>query len=128
MIRASLLPVSSAMAATASLIVPMSPFFVLPPVTPQSMRMCCGPSLLGTVIRKKSPKPTRYIRMRSLPLPTLLLMALPALLLVALPGVLLLALLGALLFLLAFLLFFCAAMSRSSVYQREIHLEAFRIF
>src|SRR6478672_10976800 len=43
----------------------MSPFFVLPGVTPQSIRMCCGPSFVGTVMRKKSPKPTRYIRIRS---------------------------------------------------------------
>src|ERR1051325_9526024 len=115
MMRASLLPVSSAMSATASLIVPMSPFFVVPPVTPQSMRMCCGPAALGTVIRKKSPKPTRYMRMRSWPLPAPLFMALA----------------GALLFWLAFLLgllfFFCAAMSRSSLHQREIHLEVLRI-
>src|SRR5882724_8644088 len=55
------------MCATASLIVPMSPFFVLPGVTPQSMTMCCGPSSVGTVMRKKSPKPTRYIRIRSSP-------------------------------------------------------------
>src|SRR6185369_7356218 len=45
----------------------MSPFFVLPGVTPQSIRMCCGPSSVGTVMRKKSPKPTRYIRIRSSP-------------------------------------------------------------
>src|SRR6185369_16535333 len=45
----------------------MSPFFVLPGVTPQSIRMCCGPFSVGTVMRKKSPKPTRYIRIRSSP-------------------------------------------------------------
>src|SRR5438270_8132674 len=67
MISASFLPVSAAMSATASLIVPMSPFFVLPGVTPQSIRMCCGPSAVGTVNRKKSPNPTRYMRMRSSP-------------------------------------------------------------
>src|SRR6185436_19116322 len=43
----------------------MSPFFVLPGVTPQSIRMCCGPSPVGTVMRKKSPKPTRYMRIRN---------------------------------------------------------------
>src|SRR5436190_23571434 len=67
MMSASLLFVSAAMCATASLIVPISPFLVWPGVTPQSIRMCCGPSSLGTVTRKKSPKPTRYIRMRSSP-------------------------------------------------------------
>src|SRR6185369_16549861 len=45
----------------------MSPFFVLPGVTPQSIRIWCGPSSVGTVMRKKSPKPTRYIRIRSSP-------------------------------------------------------------
>src|SRR5437879_634776 len=67
MMSASFFPVSLAMCATASLMVPMSPFFVFPGVTPQSIRMCCGPSSLGTVTRKKSPKPTRYIRMRNSP-------------------------------------------------------------
>src|SRR2546427_462147 len=67
MMSASFLSVSSAICATASLIVPMSPFFVLPGVTPQSIRMCCGPSSAGTVTRKKSPKPTRYIRIRNSP-------------------------------------------------------------
>src|SRR5262245_39642425 len=65
MMSASFFPVSLAMCATASLIVPMSPFFVAPGVTPQSIRMCCGPSSAGTVTRKKSPKPTRYIRTRN---------------------------------------------------------------
>ncbi len=32
--------------------------------TPQSIRMCLGPVPVGTVTRKKSPKPTRYIRTR----------------------------------------------------------------
>src|ERR1041385_663146 len=102
MIRASLFFVSAAMSATAALIVPMSPFFVLPGVQPQSIRMCCGSSSVGTVIRKKSPKPTRYIRMRSPPLPF---------------------------FLAAFFLaaVFFAAMSLS-VDQGEIHLEAFGVF
>ena len=28
------------------------------------MTMCCGPPVEGTVTKKKSPKPTRYIRIR----------------------------------------------------------------
>src|SRR5258708_38235875 len=32
--------------------------------TPQSIRMCLGPASVGTVTKKKSPKPTRYIRTR----------------------------------------------------------------
>src|SRR4051812_43082884 len=65
MISASLDFVSSAMWRTAALMVAMSPLPVLPRVTPQSMRICCGPSFDGMVTRKKSPKPTRYIRIRS---------------------------------------------------------------
>src|SRR5262249_34282862 len=52
---------------TAALMVAMSPLPVFPFVTPQSIRMCCGPSGDGTVTRKKSPKPTRYMRTRNSP-------------------------------------------------------------
>src|SRR5258706_3804743 len=40
-----------------------------PACTPQSIRMCWGPApaFVGTVRRKKSPKPIRYIRTRSPP-------------------------------------------------------------
>src|SRR3954471_8173793 len=37
--------------------------------TPQSIRMWAGPSLPGTVSRKKSPKPMRYMRTRIPSLP-----------------------------------------------------------
>src|SRR5262249_36436404 len=52
---------------TAALMLAISPLPVLPFVTPQSIRMCCEPSADGTVTRKKSPKPTRYMRIRSSP-------------------------------------------------------------
>src|SRR5882762_2442077 len=45
----------------------MSPLPVVPVVTPQSMSTCCGPSADGTVRRKKSPNPIRYMRTRSSP-------------------------------------------------------------
>src|SRR5213078_4531912 len=35
--------------------------------TPQSIRMCWAPVFAGTVRRKKSPKPTRYMRTRRAP-------------------------------------------------------------
>src|SRR6185436_9290290 len=73
----------------------MSPFFVLPGVTPQSIRMCCGPSAVGTVMRKKSPKPTRYMRIRSSAFSAF-----------------------------AFLAGFFVAMSDASVQHREVDLEA----
>src|SRR5579863_6145431 len=53
------------MSATAALRVPISPLPVVPLVTPQSMSRCCGPVGDGTVRRKKSPNPTRYMRTRS---------------------------------------------------------------
>src|SRR6476469_325991 len=65
MISESFDPVSFAMWRTAVLMVAMSPLPVFPRVTPQSMTICRGPSAEGTVTRKKSPKPTRYIRTRS---------------------------------------------------------------
>src|ERR1019366_4043116 len=40
--------------------------------------MCAGPSFPGTVSRKKSPNPTRYIRTRMLPLPAAALACRPA--------------------------------------------------
>src|SRR5262249_46908997 len=43
----------------------MVPMF--PACTPQSIRMCAGPVEVGTVTRKKSPKPIRYMRTRSIP-------------------------------------------------------------
>src|SRR5678815_1282135 len=66
MINASLPLVSTAMWRTAVLMLAISPLPVLPLVTPQSIRMCFGPVFDGTVTRKKSPKPTRYIRIRRL--------------------------------------------------------------
>src|SRR5262249_1025923 len=46
----------------------MVPMF--PAWTPQSIRMCWSPAfLVGTETKKKSPKPTRYMRTRNLPLP-----------------------------------------------------------
>src|SRR6185503_8138082 len=92
MIRASFPFVSSAMCVTASLRVPMSPFFVLPGVAPQSIRMCSGPSSVGTVTRKKSPNPTRYIRIRRSPC-----------------------------------FFPPPLISRTSMHEREVHLERVRI-
>src|SRR5215510_2227554 len=47
---------------TASTIEPMSPVPDVPLNTPQSMRMCWSPFDVGTMTRKKSPNPTRYIR------------------------------------------------------------------
>src|ERR1700722_987147 len=55
-----LLLVTVAIWATASLIVPISPA-----CTPQSIRMCFkSPAGVFRLNRKKSPKPTRYMRMR----------------------------------------------------------------
>src|SRR5689334_2798940 len=48
---------------TQSSIVPMFPAW-----TPQSIRMYCGPASVGTVTKKKSPKPTRYMRTDNLSL------------------------------------------------------------
>src|ERR671938_2176990 len=63
MTSASLPPVSLIRCLTHSSIVPM-----LPAWTPQSMRMCCRPCFfVGTVRRKKSPKPIRYMRTRMEP-------------------------------------------------------------
>src|SRR5215204_464703 len=69
MTSASLRSVSLIKSCTHASIVPM-----LPAWTPQSMRMCCGPAFVGTVRRKKSPKPIRYMRTRRTP-PALLLPA-----------------------------------------------------
>src|SRR6185295_5553442 len=54
---------------TASTIDPMSPVPDVPLNTPQSTRMCLSPAEVGTMIRKKSPKPTRYILTRRVPVP-----------------------------------------------------------
>src|SRR5262245_18826558 len=97
--------------------VAMSPLPLLPRVTPQSTRMCLGPSDEGRVTRKKSPKPTRYMRTRS---------DVGALLLgfdAGLEGVLVLpARFGA-----AFLLLLVLAMSVPSVGESEVDLEPARI-
>src|SRR5215472_11719904 len=71
MIRASLPPVSLARSSKQSPMVPM-----LAAWTPQSIRIWAGPVWVGTVSRKKSPNPMRYIRTRSMPL-TLPLALLP---------------------------------------------------
>src|SRR5438270_96177 len=60
---ASFFPVSSAMLAMQSFIVPMLPC----EWTPQSTRMCSYDTPFGMETRKQSPKPTRYMRMRILP-------------------------------------------------------------
>src|SRR5262245_46098147 len=62
MTSASLPPVSLTISLTQSSMVPM-----LPAWTPQSIRMWAGPVLVGTVTRKKSPKPILYIRTRRPP-------------------------------------------------------------
>src|SRR6185503_12593836 len=71
MMSASWPSVVAAMWRTAVLRLAMSPLPVLPRVTPQSITMCCGPFADGTVTRKKSPNPTRYMRIRSSCLPGL---------------------------------------------------------
>jgi hypothetical protein len=58
--NASLEPQSSAIWATASLMLLRSMA-----CTPQSIRMCLAPFGVGNVNKKKSPKPTRNMRMRS---------------------------------------------------------------
>src|SRR5579872_1006097 len=59
MTSARRLPVAFFRSATHSPMLPM-----LAAWTPQSIRICAGPLLPGTVSRKKSPNPTRYIRTR----------------------------------------------------------------
>src|SRR6185436_4480827 len=60
--NASLPFVVLCMSSTASTIEPMSPVPEVPLNTPQSIRMYWSPRDVGTVTKKKSPKPTRYIR------------------------------------------------------------------
>src|SRR5689334_21635776 len=64
--RASRPPVTCAMCATAASMLWMSPVWLVPLNTPQSTTMCSGaPFSSSRLTRKKSPKPTRYIRTRT---------------------------------------------------------------
>src|SRR6266545_3815317 len=95
-------PVVLNRSSTASSIEARSPVPVVPLNTPQSMRMYFSPAAVGTVTRKKSPKPTRYMRtLRPL------------------------ALAGA--FFVDVFFFLPALISEASVQHVEVELEAFRV-